>query len=160
MSEEATQVNDDPTDLSDLDLELDDETWATGGLEPAGAVGFKIEAARIEKRKSKKGVPFAICTVEFRILARPGENIENPTPFWDDFSLNPRYIDQFKRLAAGCGIKPAPGQKVNLQEMVKALNGKTGFGVIVHKEFTHNGEQRMKAQFGRKFGRSFAEVTV
>lgn len=160
MSDEqaATPESNDATDLSGLDLELDAEAWETGGIEPAGAVGFKVESARIEKRKTKTGQPFAICTVECNIIARPGQKIEKPTKHFDDFSLNPRYIDRFKRFAAGLGVKPTPGQKVPLPEIVKALNGKTGFGVIKHTEFTHNGEKRKKAEFTKKFGKSFAEV--
>jgi len=160
---EETQAQDteefDPNDLTGLDLTFDAKTWEEGGMEPAGAVGYKIESAKIEKRKTKKGEPFAICSVEVRIHSRPGQKIEKPAPFWDDFSLNPRYIDTFKRFAAAAGIKPAPGAPVNIPEMVKALPGKSGFGVIVHKEFVHNGENRKKAQFSRKFGKSFAEVT-
>ena len=161
MTDEATRpfdLDDDVTNLDGLDLELDAKTWEDGGIEAIGPVGFRIDSLRIEKRKTKEGVPFGIATGEFSILARPGQTITNPSKHWDDFSLNARYIDRFKLFAAGCGVKPAKGEGVSIPEVVKALNGKVGYGVIKHKRFTHNGEERVKAEFSKKFGKSFEEV--
>lgn len=137
-------------------MEIDEETWATGGIEKSGKVAFRIDDAKIETRKTKKGEKFAICSIETTILGRPGETNLPESKVWDDFSLNPRYIYRFKNLAVGLGIKPSG--KVKIPEVVKALNGRQGFGTIVHEEFTHQGEKRKKAKYGNKFAQSYNDL--
>lgn len=145
-------------DLSGLNLTIGAEDWENAGLNKPGPVGFKIDAARLESRATKNG-KVAVAALETSIVQRESGRVEGEK-FFDTIFLTPLGLRQFKNLAAAAGIKPAPGQPVPIPDVVKALSGKTAFGRIVHREYTKDGERQLSANFGKKFGKSMAEVTT
>lgn len=155
MSEQQQHDN---SDLSGLNLTISATDWDNAGLNKPGPVGVKIDSARLESRVTKNG-KVAVCALETSVLQREGGRVEGEK-FFDTIFLTPLGLRQFKNLAAGAGIKPAPGQAIAIPEVVRALNGKTVFGRIVHREYTKDGEKQLSANFGKKFGPTMASVTT
>jgi len=142
-------------DYSNLTFSAED--WDTGGLNKPGAVGFKVDAARIETRDTKNG-PVPTVLLETSVVQRSSGPVTGEK-FFDSIMLTSIGLGQFKALAAALGVRPAPGQPVKVAEVVKALSGKAAFGKIIHREYVKDGEKQKSANFGRKFGKSMAEVS-
>lgn len=148
-------MSENTAELSNFTISADD--WDTGGLNKPGGVGFKIDAARLETVETKNG-PTPTAIFETTILQRASGPVTGEK-FFDRIMLTQIGLGQFKNLAAACGVRPAPGAPVKVAEVVKALNGKSAFGRIVHREYVKDGEPQKSANFGKKFGKSMAEVS-
>ena len=131
---------------TDSGWDVSAEQWETAGLTPAGKVGFKVTSATPDdSQKDKDGNVKRQAVVEITITQRPDRKVPaDGEKHREYFNLNiPFVLKKFKGFAAGCGVavKPKPGEILNIKDIIKAINGRPGFGSIEHRSYVQNGEE-------------------
>lgn len=127
--------------------------WDKAGLPDEGKIGFTIEESEVSVIETDTD-EFEKANLEVHVTERP-EGACDET-FYTNLSLDPQYIRQFKTMIDGLGIKiDGPVTRQRLYELVGALKGVSGYGLLIHKE---GNDGVVRAQFGWKFGKSFADL--
>jgi hypothetical protein len=142
------------------DLEFSYDEWQNPGMEKDGPVMLHIDKAEQLDKISKAGNPYSVCNFEFTITARPDQKLEQTVKYWEEISLHPKFITQFRNIANGAGVrfkKPSnPEEKIKVKEVIKALPGRSVAGIMSHESYTWKGEERKKNKLGKKFAADFA----
>lgn len=135
------------------------EELEKGGVEDAGPVGFMIKKAELID-KTFKGVPGKAVNIQAVLVVRPGEGKLKLQPMvLDSIPLFGGFIKKFDNLRMSAGVKMTdPKKKYLMAEIVKALEGRSLFGLLEHNTYTKDGQKITNARF-KKFGTSMESVT-
>lgn len=127
--------------------------WDKAGLPDEGKIGFTIAESEVSIIETEDD-DYEKAALEIHITERPEGTVDET--FYTNLSLDAQFVRQFKALVDGLGVRiEGAVTRQRLYELVGALKGLGGYGILVHKE---GNDGVLRAQFGWKFGKSFKEL--
>ena len=144
--------------MSDATLPQDEvlfQSWDDLGLPEEGPAEIMITSSEVKTINGKNG-PFEKVYMSAEITARANGGLIGEE-FQTSFTLDPRYIDNFRNLVKASGVTLPKGQitRQHMHEVAKALEGISLWTNIVNRE----GKDGVKRTFiGFKYADSLANL--
>ena len=129
------------------------------GLLDDGIVGFVVDSAKATWEKSKKtGDEYMQVKVQVTINQRPGRKDVKEKHF-ETFRLIGGFFRQFRNFYTALGVRPQQGADLNIQEIAKAIQGRSAFGTITTDSYTdRDGQPAKTSKFGNRFAKTMGDL--